>query len=188
MRYATLVADPPWPLPHWDGRPGGRRHHATGVPYPTMTLDAIAALPVARLAAADAHLFLWATRRVFREGQAARVARAWGFEPCGEVIWGRRSPGFGRVIGADHEPVLIARRGRASLAPAVRMIGVHFWRARAETFGKAHSAKPDGFLDLVEQLCPGPYVELFARRQRLGWDTWGLDAANTAQFDPEAAG
>lgn len=36
-----------------------------------------------------------------------------------------------------------------------------------------HSAKPEAFLDLVEQVSPGPYLELFARRNRLGWDTWG---------------
>ena len=40
----------------------------------------------------------------------------------------------------------------------------------------SHSQKPDAFLDLVEQVSPGPYLELFARRQRLGWDTWGDEA------------
>jgi N6-adenosine-specific RNA methylase IME4 len=39
-----------------------------------------------------------------------------------------------------------------------------------------HSQKPDAFVDLVEQVSPGPYLELFARRQRLGWDTWGNEA------------
>jgi N6-adenosine-specific RNA methylase IME4 len=39
-----------------------------------------------------------------------------------------------------------------------------------------HSAKPEAFLDLVEQTSPGPYLEMFARRQRLGWDTWGNEA------------
>jgi N6-adenosine-specific RNA methylase IME4 len=36
-----------------------------------------------------------------------------------------------------------------------------------------HSEKPPAFLDLVEQVSPGPYVELFARQPRLGWDSWG---------------
>lgn len=36
-----------------------------------------------------------------------------------------------------------------------------------------HSAKPPAFLDLVEQVSPAPRVELFARAQRLGWDSWG---------------
>lgn len=39
-----------------------------------------------------------------------------------------------------------------------------------------HSEKPEAFIDLVEQVSPGPYLELFARRNRLGWDTWGNEA------------
>lgn len=44
----------------------------------------------------------------------------------------------------------------------------------------AHSAKPEAFLDIVEAVSPGPYLELFARRQRLGWDTWGNEALDHA--------
>ena len=36
-----------------------------------------------------------------------------------------------------------------------------------------HSVKPDAFYDLVELASPGPYLELFARRNRLDWETWG---------------
>lgn len=36
-----------------------------------------------------------------------------------------------------------------------------------------HSQKPPLFADLVERMSPGPYVELFARQPRLGWDHWG---------------
>jgi N6-adenosine-specific RNA methylase IME4 len=46
-----------------------------------------------------------------------------------------------------------------------------------------HSAKPELFLDLIEQMSPGPYVELFARRNRLGWDTWGDQALGTAEME-----
>jgi N6-adenosine-specific RNA methylase IME4 len=45
-----------------------------------------------------------------------------------------------------------------------------------------HSAKPEAFLDIVEQVSPGPYCELFARRDRLGWDTWGNEALGTAEM------
>jgi hypothetical protein len=38
----------------------------------------------------------------------------------------------------------------------------------------AHSVKPAAFGDLVERVSPGPYVELFARSPRLGWDSWGF--------------
>ena len=45
-----------------------------------------------------------------------------------------------------------------------------------------HSRKPDAFMDLVEQVSPGPYLELFARRQRLGWDTYGNEALPHVQL------
>jgi N6-adenosine-specific RNA methylase IME4 len=68
---------------------------------------------------------------------------------------------------------LNARKGTAPPPSLVRAPGRWFTWPRAE-----HSAKPDAFLDLVEQVSPGPYLELFARRQRLGWDTWGNEALN----------
>lgn len=195
-RYRTIVADPPWPVewhPPAAGRaggswPGSRRtkgeRPTRGLPlaYETAGLEAIAGLDVAGVADDDALLFLWATRAVFREGAAAAVARAWGFEPCGEIIWGLRNPGLGaRAAANDHEPILVARRGRARLDAAVPL-GVVFWRQvygydeQARAPFKVHSAKPDGLQDLVEQVSPGPYLELYARRQRLGWDTWGDEA------------
>jgi N6-adenosine-specific RNA methylase IME4 len=53
--------------------------------------------------------------------------------------------------------------------------GVCFWR-QPYAHGKIHSAKPEAFIDLVEQVSPPPRLELFARRNRLGWDTWGNEA------------
>ena len=50
-----------------------------------------------------------------------------------------------------------------------------------------HSAKPEAFLDLVEQVSPGPYLELFARRQRLGWDTWGDEALEHVDLEKSYA-
>lgn len=47
----------------------------------------------------------------------------------------------------------------------------------------AHSAKPDAFIDLVEQVSPGPYLELFSRRARFGWDYWGDESLNTASLE-----
>jgi N6-adenosine-specific RNA methylase IME4 len=167
--YATIIADPPWEISSRIGA-GGRRSRETVVPYSFMSVDAICALDVP--AADNAHLFLWCTRKVFREGIGARVARAWGFEPCGEVIWGLRNPGIGSAfLMNDHEPVLIARRGSLPFGDE-RIGGVHFWK-QPYAHGKIHSAKPEGFMDMVEQVSPGPYLEMFSRRARLGWDTWG---------------
>jgi N6-adenosine-specific RNA methylase IME4 len=48
---------------------------------------------------------------------------------------------------------------------------------------REHSRKPDEFFDRVSELAAGPYVELFSRQNRPGWDVWGLDAG---QFDVPA--
>lgn len=180
MKYATIVADPPWTIPARLGV-GGRRKNATVVPYSFMTIEAICALPVAEFADDDCALFLWSTRKVFREGGAATVARAWGFEPCGEVIWGLPNAGTGAPpFGNDHEPCLVAKCGTPRIEHE-DYLGVWFWKQVYE-YGpagvpqKKHSAKPPGFLELVEQIADAPRLEMFARESRLGWDTWGNEA------------
>jgi N6-adenosine-specific RNA methylase IME4 len=181
-RYRTIVADPPWDIGYQTLGVGGRRRNVTKVGYSFMSLDEIKALPVASLAAADAHLYLWTTRRLFREGTAAEVVRAWGFEPCGELIWGLRNPGMGGFLGNGHEPVIIGRRGDLPFPEKQLPAGVIFWK-QPYAHGKIHSAKPDGFLDTVERVSPEPRIELFARRQRLGWDTWGNEALEHVDLD-----
>jgi N6-adenosine-specific RNA methylase IME4 len=41
---------------------------------------------------------------------------------------------------------------------------------------RLHSTKPDTFYELVESCSPGPRLEMFARRGRPGWATWGAEA------------
>lgn len=174
--FATIVADPPWEIAKRMGC-GGRRRNATEVPYTFLTIDQIKELPVGKISAAQAHLYLWCTRRHFREGIAVAVARAWGFEPRGELIWGLRNPGMGGFNGNGHEPILLATRGGLPFPKNELPASVCFWKQPyAGKHGKIHSAKPDGFIDLVERISPAPRIELFARNQRLGWATWGSEA------------
>jgi N6-adenosine-specific RNA methylase IME4 len=65
------------------------------------------------------------------------------------------------------EHCLFAVRGSLRLRAKRALPTAYFWPRTA------HSVKPDTFYDLVEEASPGPYLELFARRQRLGWDAIG---------------
>lgn len=144
-----------------------------------MTLDAIQALRVADVAEDEAHLYLWVPASFNREGHGAATARAWEFRVVSEIIWDKINFGLGRFPRPQHEILLVCRRGSLSFARDLTNIGsVQRWRApRAKgNGGRIHSAKPDGSYDLIERASPGPYLELFARRQRLGWDTWGNEA------------
>lgn len=186
FQYATIVADPPWDVkagPGHNGPEGWENNTATQtkpLPYPTMTVDEIAALDVP--AAASSHLYLW-TINAYIES-AYTVARAWGFKPSTLIVWAKNpmGGGLGGAWGITTEYVLYARKG--SLPNIGRVTGTWFnWKRAYDERGKPkHSAKPPQFLDLVEQISPGPYLEMFARSQRLGWDSWGYDALNHVEI------
>lgn len=170
--YRTIVADPPWQYQKdtSDGcKPGTAERH-----YPTMSMRDIAALPVAPLAEDNAHLYLWVTNprldgdRHDHTFTPFDVVRAWGFEYKTMLTWAKDgAPGLGWYFRASTEHVLFAVRGRLPIPPESRERNLfHGPKAR-------HSEKPANFMDMVERVSPGPYIELFARRQRLGWDTWG---------------
>jgi N6-adenosine-specific RNA methylase IME4 len=193
MRYRTIVADPPWSYP--EGWPVGSENgrvspHAArrGVPfehgrrtplrYAQLSLDAIRALPVGDLAQDDAHLYLWTTNRYLPA--AFDVLAAWGFRYSQTLVWAKTpmGKGPGGIWAQNVEYILFARRG--SLGGLQRFDSCWFGWKR---MGKAHSRKPDAMLDMVEQASPGPYVELFSRRMRFGWDyVWhDADIAPVAQ-------
>ena len=168
VNYRTIVADPPWHYPR--GMPTRK-----GIdPYPTMTLGEICELPVSDWADQSAHLYLWTTTEHMRH--AFTVVGAWGFTFRTIIVWCKPRLGMGGVWRNTTEFVLFAERGR--VLPKRRDLGTwHRWPTT-----KQHSAKPDGFYDLVETVSSEPRLEMFARRQRLGWDTWGNEALNHVEI------
>ncbi len=171
-RYRTIVADPPWQLKRTTGWGSNNNRPLS---YPTMTPEEIAALDVSGLAATPAHLYLWAVGKYLRE--AFMVAEAWGFRYSTPLVWCK--PVTGRMLGGLYTPtaefILFCRRGtEGSPGKPNRLAVDRSWFEWPRS--GAHSQKPDAFFDLVESVSPGPYLELFARRQRLGWDTWGNES------------
>lgn len=243
--YSTIVADPPW---HYDERTLGYENgvlQTKPLPYSTMSVDEIAALPVVDLAGPSSHLYLWTTNQYVWD--AREICLGWGFVPSQLLTWckplDRFSPGGGMFFGTT-EFIVFARRSiklkrnvvragaairaareaaglnRSELHRLVRggtPTGIVFrwedddslpntadWerlcevlpqlatverpyvpppppreRTRANTTWwewprGAHSVKPAAFMDVVEEVSPGPYVELFARQPRIGWDSWGF--------------
>ena len=186
-RYRTIVADPPWAYD--DVKWPSFTHGGTGprkekdMPYATMSVEQIAALPVARMADRDSRLFIWTTNRYLR--QTFDVIDAWGFTYVQTLIWrktGNPSPFSGSVAPQHHEFLLVGKRGAPEILEKLTTSVID---APAAIFG--HSAKPECFLDLIEQVSPEPRVELFARRARMfGWDYWGNESHGTAEMDEVA--
>jgi len=182
--YSCVLADPPWPI-KWVGGIGGRRRRKVDLPYKTMSIAEIAALPVAELVADDAHLYLWIPASFNRQGLGVQVAAAWGFTVSSEIIWAKPGYGMGNFPRMQHEILLVCRRGRLDFR--VNDVGsVQRWPYTYEGGARAHSAKPDASIDLIEAASPGPYLELFARRARFGWDYWGDEALQNVALAAKA--
>jgi len=144
-----------------------------------MTFEDICVLPVKEAAAKDAHLYIW-TINAYLE-RTYHLAREWGFKPSTLLTWAKRPNGIG--LGGTYslttEHILFARRGTCKALTRVDSTWWEWPRGR-------HSAKPDAFLDMVEQVSPAPRLEMFARRARFGWDYWGNESLGTATLGEAA--
>jgi N6-adenosine-specific RNA methylase IME4 len=181
--YRTVCADPPWPMPRSGGyrwRPG-RRSGSTrsALQYESMSVEAIRAVDVAAVAADDAHLWLWAPGRWLEE--AYGVARAWGFVHAQTLVWSKAPRGFnpGGDFGSTAEFFLYCKRGQPKAKRKVEQ-QVFTW-PRVGDRQRQHSRKPPAFFQLVEDVSHGPYLELFQREGRLGWDGAGDEALATVE-------
>lgn len=175
--YGAILADPPWSFEVWSKDTGNGRSAESH--YSTMTMRQIARLPVDELAAKDCVLFMWACWPSIAD--ALRIIEAWGFtyKTCG-FDWMKADNtqphffqddvpaqvGMGYWTRANTEPCLLAVRGKPKRLNADVRMGIIAPR-------REHSRKPDGVHQRVERLVAGPYLELFARAPRSGWDVWG---------------
>jgi len=195
-KFQTIVVDPPWRYRVDMGKPAkphGRRW-AEDV-YPTMSNIEIMALPINSLAAENCHLYLWVTNpRLYGERQNVKpqitphdIIEAWGFTYKTCLTWVKTQIGLGSYFRGRTEHVLFAVRGDLRIEPSNRKAntiiteedGVAFIAPRG---AGGHSSKPEAFYDMIQAISPPPYLEVFARRQRLGWETWGNES-----FMPEEA-
>ncbi len=173
--FATVLADPPWRFQNRTGKvaPEHRRLDR----YDTMTVEEICALPVSSAASSDAHLYLWVPNALVPEGLL--VMQAWGFRYVSNLIWAKRRKdggpdgrGVGFYFRNVTEPILFGVRGNLrTLPPGRRQVNI------LETRKREHSRKPDEQYQLIESCSPGPYLEMFARYPRAGWQTWGDESS-----------
>jgi N6-adenosine-specific RNA methylase IME4 len=183
-RYRTIVADSPWEYEPFRSTRGpgtitagmGRRSANLTLhqlQYEAMSVDEIAALPVAVLADDDCRLFLWTTQRYMPS--AFEIVHAWGFSYRQTLVWHKLgfSPFGGSVAPNNVEFLLVASKGAPELLErgdgCILTTRGNTGR-RAGGVDSRHSCKPDAWIDWIERISPGPRAELFSRRARFGWD------------------
>lgn len=190
-QYQVIVADPPWPFD--DKLTMSKVKRGAEANYATMTINDIAMLPVDQWAAKDALLALWVPSSLLFEGLS--VVDDWGFEHKQIFTWVKLTKnaaalsldaaeqaklafGMGRYFRGCSEHALIGTRGKVS-----KLVQSKSERGVILSPALAHSAKPEELQRKLERMLPGPYLELFARRDRKGWKCVGNECPSTEGQD-----
>ena len=166
--YSTILADPPW-----NERGGGKIKRGADRHYPLMKEPEIKALMsewLDQCVAENAHLYMWVTNNYLPHG--LRVLEHLGFRYVTNVVWVKSRIGLGRYFRGQHELCLFAVRGRgfAVRKPANNIPSLI---GRQLIKPERHSQKPLEAYEMIEARSEGPYLELFARKRREGWDALG---------------
>lgn len=146
--WPAVLADPPWRFANRTGK--AAPEHARLYRYPTMDLAGICGLPVERITAGRARLYLWVPNALVREG--LRVMDSWGFRYVTNLVWAKRridggpdGRGTGFYFRNVTELILSGVRGSLrTLPPGRRQASL------IETREREHSRKPDETYALIE--------------------------------------
>lgn len=169
MNYSTIAADPPWPE-----KGGGKIKRGADRHYPVLPvrdIPRVMLLDPKWNPADDAHLYLWVTNNYFADG--IRIAADLGFRYVTTITWVKDRAGLGQYFRGQTEHMLFCVRGDGY---AVRTDRKDLTTLITAPRGQ-HSAKPQEAYDLIEARSRGPYLEMFARQKREGWDVMGNEVA-----------
>lgn len=182
-KFKTILADPPWQFSNRTGKVAPE-HKRLGR-YGTLTLEQIKSLPVSKIAASQSHLYLWVPNAMILEG--LEVMKRWGFIYKTNIVWhkirkdgGPDGRGVGFYFRNVTELILFGTRGSLRTAqPGRRQVNFLATRKRE------HSRKPDEIYPIIEACSYGPFLEMFARHSRPGWESWGneVDSSSVSRVD-----
>ena len=144
-KYNVIYADPPWSFKTYSDKGKGRSPEKH---YSVMTFKDIKDLPVNKIANDDSVLLMWVV------------------DPLLDKAFDGFFTGLGYWTRGNPEMCLLATKGKPKrLSKSVPQLVVEKRRE--------HSRKPDIMYSHIENLLEGPYIEMFARQQRDGWDQYG---------------
>jgi len=173
--YKTILADPPW-----QERGAGKCKRGADKHYPLMKTDDIIEYMKAIKVDDNAHLYLWVTNNYLRDG--LKVMEALGFTYKHKLVWVKNSMGLGQYFRGQHEDVLFGVKGKVPFKNAINpqraictIPDVIFANKRE------HSRKPDELYAIIEKTSYEPFLEVFARYRRQGWDAMGNEVDDVIQ-------
>ena len=176
MKYKTIYCDPPWNM----SGSGLFKRLSAGEKYTVMKLQDIKNMKdfIQQLADEDCHLYMWVTSNFLQDG--LDTMKHWGFRYITNVVWNKTTGcGMGQYFRTQHEICLFGTKGKTQLNKKQYVVSV------ISAPRREHSRKPEQMYDLIEKVSPGPYIELFARNTREGWDSWGNEVGKFDKGETE---
>lgn len=182
-RFDAGAFDPPWK--YGSGKTGGSFKSASDQHYDTMTLAEIAGLPMKKILAPNAVVFLWIPGPLKDDILTAGILKSWGLQYRVSMYWvktddplkkgGRMTLGaWFRGPGVEEILVCVRYKAKAFYSQESNII---YEKPRK------HSQKPEGFFKRVEPELTKTglmnRLELFARGDRRpGWIAYGNEVTN----------
>ena len=172
QKYSCIVIDPPW---FYELRNKDLTHR-NKIPYPPMKTEEILKLPIGSLSDPKGTvLWLWFTNNHILE--ASKCVEHWNFTIKTVLTWEKVAKNGNTRIGTGHwlrnctEHCILATFGKVKSFSHLKKLTNQSTILHAQR--REHSRKPDEFYELVEKLCDGNKLEMFARQKRQGWEAWG---------------
>lgn len=173
-RYDLILADPPWKQSKGGKKAVRVRSIGKPLDYPTISLgeieehlrQATSLTP----SLGDSILFLWTIDKYLL--QAQEIGERLGYKLHARMVWNKVTgipAAF--TIRFGHEYLLYMYRGKLTPVALEERGKIHSVFTEQV---KRHSQKPEISYAIIERLYPDlTKLELYARRERDGWDCWG---------------
>ena len=170
-KYAVVVVDPPWPTDGFVTRIGN-----TPIPsfhkYNVMPISDIMDLPIQKICAQDAWVFLWVTNGMMPH--AFNIMAGWGTRYRHLMTWVKSrgpKPSQGPVYNAEY--IVVGSIGHPVYQSTKQLFLANGW---AHEVPRLSCAKPEGFYDMLRRVTIGPRIDVFGRRRIVGFQSWGDEA------------
>ena len=181
-KYSIIYADPPWDY-------GGKMQYdkssiktenvgfkkdifisSASFKYPTLKIEDLKKLNIKSISEDDCLLFMWTTGPQL--SISIDLGVFWGFEyRTIAFIWDKMIHNPGRYTLSQTEMCLVFKRGKIPSPRGARNIRQLITVPRG-----IHSEKPEQVIDGITKMFPEQKkIELFARKNYIGWDNWGLE-------------
>lgn len=186
-KYRTILMDP-----NWNEQGGGKCKRGADRHYKVTTLkDIYQTIRLCPMFAHedDAHLYLWVTDNHLPDG--LELMRLLDFRYIRTLPWIKfRDQNFIDMLSIGPSDTSLEKQLQIGIGQYFRgssellLFGVHGNGKAVCTDRKdisnvilarrtAHSRKPESSYQKIEARSKGPYLEMYARRMRQGWDVWG---------------